>query len=60
MKFKTDKSIDDWVENHRKEGCTSNATAGEQFVYEFIPTAIGEAQSVKCMCCDKDFKFWDM
>lgn len=28
MEFKTDKSIDNWVENHRKEGCTSNATVG--------------------------------
>ena len=53
MKFKTDKSIDDWVENHRKEGCISNATAGEQFVYEFIPTAIGEAHSVKFMTNQK-------
>jgi len=46
MKFKTDKSIDDWVENHRKKGCISNETAGEQFVYEFIPTAIGEVLNV--------------
>ena len=51
MKFKTDKSIDDWVENHRAQGCTSNASAGEQFIYEFIPTSIMEVQTVKCMCC---------
>ena len=60
MTFKTGESIDKWVENHIKEGCASNATAGEQFVYEFIPTAIGEAQSVKCMCCGKVFKFWNL
>lgn len=33
MKFKTDKSIDDWVEKHRAQGCISNASAGEQFIY---------------------------
>lgn len=60
MKFKTDKSIDDWIENHRAQGCTPNASAGEQFMYEFIPTSIMEVQTVRCMCCDKDFKFWDL
>ena len=58
MKFKTDKSIDDWVENHRAQGCTSNAS-GEQFIYEFIPTSIMEVQTVRCMCCGDKFTYYD-
>ena len=41
--------------NHRKQGCRSRATAGEQFVYEFLPSGIVECQTVKCMCCGKKF-----
>ena len=37
MEFKTSKKLDKWIENHRKQGCVSHATAGEQFVYEFLP-----------------------
>lgn len=59
MKFKTDQSIDDWVENHRAKGCISNATAGEQFIYEFIPTTIMEVQTVKCICCGEKFTYYD-
>ena len=29
MEFKTSKKLDKWVENHRKQGCVSHATAGE-------------------------------
>ena len=43
------------VENHRKQGCISHATAGEQFVYEFLPSGIIECQTVKCMCCGEKF-----
>jgi hypothetical protein len=50
MKFETTKKIDKWVDNHRKS-CISPATAGEQFVYEFIPSAIIECQTVKCLIC---------
>ena len=35
--------------------CVSHATAGEQFVYEFIPSGIVECQTVKCMCCGEKF-----
>ena len=59
MRFKTDKSIDDWSENHRAQGCISNATAGEQFIYEFIPTSIMEVQTVRCMCCGDKFTYYD-
>lgn len=30
------------MENHRKSGCVSHATAGEQFVFEFLPSGISE------------------
>ena len=55
MEFKTSKKLDKWVENHRKQGCVSHATAGEQFVYEFLPSGIVECQTVKCLCCGKKF-----
>ena len=54
MTFKTSKLIDKWVENHRKK-CVSHATAGEQFVFEFLPTGIVECQTVKCLCCKETF-----
>ena len=54
MKFESSKKIDKWVENHRKK-CVSRATAGEQFVYEFLPTGIVECQTVKCLCCKEEF-----
>lgn len=55
MKFETSKKIDKWMENHRKSGCVSHATAGEQFVFEFLPSGIVECQTVKCLCCGKEF-----
>ena len=54
MKFETSEKIDEWVEKHR-ENCKSRATAGEQFVYKFLPSGIVECQSVKCLCCKKEF-----
>ena len=54
MDFKTSKKIDRWVNEHRKK-CVSRVTAGEQFVYEFLPTGIVECQTVKCMCCKEEF-----
>ena len=55
MKFETSKRIDRWCEDHRKSGCISHATAGEQFVFEFLPSGIVECQTVKCLCCGKEF-----
>lgn len=55
MKFETSEKIDEWVENHLKSGCISRATAGEQFVYKFLPSGIVEYQSVKCLCCGEKF-----
>ena len=55
IEFTTSKQLDKWVENHRKQGCISHATAGEQFVYEFLPSGIIECQTVKCMCCGEEF-----
>ena len=42
MKFETSIKIDRWSKKHRDQGCVSRATAGEQFVYEFLPTGIVE------------------
>lgn len=55
MKFETSKRIDKWVKEHVESGCRSRATAGEQFVYEFLPTSIVECQTVKCLCCKKEY-----
>lgn len=55
MTFKTSKKIDKWIEKHQ-EKCVSNATAGEQFVFEFIPSGIVECQTVKCLCCGDEFR----
>ena len=54
MEFETSKKLDKWVEEHRKF-CKTRATAGEQFIYEFLPSGIVECQTVKCMCCGKKF-----
>lgn len=54
MKFETSKRIDRWVEQHH-EKCKTHATAGEQFVYEFLPSGIVECQTVKCLCCGREF-----
>ena len=54
MKFETSKKIDKWVEKHR-EKCVSHATAGEQFIFEFLPSGIIEYQTAKCMCCGAEF-----
>ena len=55
MTFETSKRIDNWIKKHRESGCISRATAGEQFVYEFLPSGIIECQTVKCLCCSKEF-----
>lgn len=54
MTFETSKTIDEWVKEHAKE-CQSHATAGEQFMFEFLPSAIVEFQRVKCLCCRKEY-----
>jgi hypothetical protein len=55
MKFKTSKKLDKWVKDHVNSGCISRTTAGEQFVYEFLPSGIVECQAVKCLICKKKF-----
>ena len=55
MKFETSIKIDKWRRKHRDQGCVSHATAGEQFVYEFLPTSIIECQTIKCLCCGETF-----
>lgn len=55
MEFKTFDTVDKWVEEHYKV-CKTHATAGEQFEYTFLPTAIGMFQEVKCLCCGRKFE----
>ena len=55
MEFKTSKKIDEWIEEHINQGCVSRATAGEQFIFEFVPSGIVECQTVICMCCKEKF-----
>lgn len=54
MEFVTSIRIDKWVEKHY-EKCKTRATAGEQFIYTFLPSGIVECQTVKCMCCKEEF-----
>lgn len=46
MTFETSQRLDKQVEKHRKE-CKTRATAGEQFVWEFLPSGIIECQLVR-------------
>lgn len=55
LTFQTSKRLDNWMEKHRSEGCKSRATAGEQFVWEFLPSAIVDCQTIKCLCCGAKF-----
>lgn len=54
MKFETSIKLNQWVKKHR-QNCVSYATAGEQFIYEFLPSGIIECQTVKCMLCKEKF-----
>ena len=54
MTFETSKTIDKWVKEHGK-GCQSHTTAGEQFVFKFLPSGIVECQTVECLCCGKKY-----
>lgn len=54
MTFETSKRLDKWIEEHQKV-CKSYATAGEHFIFEFLPSGIVECQTVKCLCCKQEF-----
>ena len=53
MEFKLNPKLEEWVKEHNKI-CHSNASAGEHYQFEFIPTGIMEIQIAKCICCGKD------
>ncbi len=53
MTFKTTEKIDDFIKEHRAK-CRPQGTAGEQFVFTFVPTSIVECQNVKCVCCGEE------
>ena len=50
MKFETSPEINKWVKEHQKT-CISKATAGEQFIYKFLPSGIVECQTCECLIC---------
>ena len=54
MKFETSKKLDNWMKEHNKI-CTSHATAGEHYVWTFLPTGIIEYQTIKCLICKEEF-----
>ena len=55
MTFETSPRINKWMQDHVRQGCITRATAGEQFVFTFLPSGIIDCQTVKCMCCWKEF-----
>ena len=46
MTFETSKRIYNWYKRHQEKGCVSHATAGEQFVYKFLPSGIVDVFAV--------------
>ena len=59
MIFEVPPRMDEWTEEHVKAGCKSYATAGEQFMYIFLPTTIVDISTVKCLCCGKELTLYD-
>lgn len=55
MTFETSPRINKWMQDRVRQGCITRATAGEQFVFTFLPSGIIDCQTVKCMCCGKKF-----
>lgn len=55
MTFETSPRINKWMQDHVRQGYITRATAGEQFVFTFLPSGIIDCQTVKCMCCGKKF-----
>ena len=50
MKFEVSEELQKWIKQHLVV-CQSKTFDGAQFRYEFIPTALVEVQTVKCLCC---------
>jgi len=51
--FKLLDELDEWTDEHYKK-CKTRDCTGAQFEYSFIPTGIGEIQTVKCLVCNKE------
>lgn len=58
MEFKLNPKLEEWMEEHNKN-CHSNASAGEHYQFEFLPTGIMEIQTVKCVCCGEEKTIYD-
>lgn len=59
MTFETPPLMDEWTREHVKAGCKTDGAAGEQFEYTFLPTAIVEISTVRCICCGEKFTLYD-
>ena len=58
MEFKLNSKLEEWINEHNKV-CHSDASAGEHYQFEFLPTGIVEIQTVKCLCCGKEKTAYD-
>ena len=54
MTFETSKRLDNWCKRHQENGCVSHATAGEQFVYKFLPSGIVECRLLNVFAVAKN------
>lgn len=53
MTFELPKELEDWTHKHC-EHCKSYATAGEHFVYKFVPSGIVTVCTAKCLICREE------
>ena len=54
------KLIEKWTEEHDKKHKDSPVpTAGERYIYEFLPTGIITCGTCRCMLCKESFNFYE-
>lgn len=51
--FKVSPKLIRWMNKHSKK-CHFNATAGGQYLFEFLPIGMVECQTVKCIICKQE------
>lgn len=52
--FKVFPRLIKWMDGHNKK-YHSYATAGEHYIFEFLPSGIIECQTIKCLICKEEF-----
>lgn len=58
MTFETSDMVVRWTEVHDLN-CKSRASAGEHYLYQFIPSGIVMVQTVRCLVCGKEFTVYE-